>query len=744
MSRGPKFCPTPDKPDLLDLQIGIKDFARKLKVKKFFENTPSNNREDLVARGSNFTPKPSSDSIFNSEVQKINNLAEKLKPQKPKYYNISRVEREAMISLKNDKDIVIKTVDKGSAFVVMDTSYYMEHVQNRLSNTDLYKKHRNSIDHTIMNRIMTFSDKYKAHLTKKEKLYITKFQYKTANFVAYPKIHKSKIITEEIEKSTSTYLFIDRALDITWRYVIAGPSCPTSRLSELLDILLKPYLQKIPSYIKDYSDFLSKLTVPYSDENNILLVTCDVKDMYSNIETELGLSAVRYFVSKYPELLNPRFSVEMLLEALELVLSNCTFQFNNEFYSLQRGTATGTQVAPTYANITMAYLEISLYKKVKEKFGENAHNYVVKNWKRFLDDGYISWNKTFGEINDFIFILNTLSNNIQFTHEQSDEKIPFLNLMLYKEGGEIKTDIYYKKTDSHDYLPFNSSHPRHTKINVPSTLARMVCQIVVDPQRKAMRLQELKTWLLCSGYKPSLITNCIHKYCDMDYRELRKKVVTENNKEKIVFVGTHNPNNPHVYGKLRSIFQDIIEHEGEGGGFKNCIMIKSEKQPPNLSRIFQKSFFSTKPPPKWGTTKCLAKRCGTCKVLVETDHILFNPADKIFKIMSNFDCRSGNLIYKITCRGCLEFYIGVTVNLRNRVSGHKHKLNEVENIQKIYHHISICAKDCDPPFNIVPFYKIKTDTDIARYTIEDHFIRKYKPKLNTYIQTRYRCVQFAT
>ena len=140
MSRGPKFCPTPDKPDLLDLQIGIKDFARKLKVKKFFENTPSNNREDLVARGSNFTPKPSSDSIFNSEVQKINNLAEKLKPQKPKYYNISRGEREAMISLKNDKDIVIKTVDKGSAFVVMDTSYYMEHVQNRLSNTDLYKK----------------------------------------------------------------------------------------------------------------------------------------------------------------------------------------------------------------------------------------------------------------------------------------------------------------------------------------------------------------------------------------------------------------------------------------------------------------------------------------------------------------------------------------------------------------------------------------------------------------------------
>ena len=48
-------------------------------------------------------------------------------------------------------------------------------------------------------------------------------------------------------------------------------------------------------------------------------------------------------------------------------------------------------MAPTYANLTMAFLETKLYEKVKEKYGDNIHDYVKCNWKRFLDDGQIMW-----------------------------------------------------------------------------------------------------------------------------------------------------------------------------------------------------------------------------------------------------------------------------------------------------------------------------------------------------------------
>ena len=31
--------------------------------------------------------------------------------------------------------------------------------------------------------------------------------------------------------------------------------------------------------------------------------------------------------------------------------------------------------------------------------------------------------------------------------------------------GKIETDIYYKDTNSHDYLHYNSHHPEHVKNN---------------------------------------------------------------------------------------------------------------------------------------------------------------------------------------------------------------------------------------------------------------------------------------
>ena len=51
------------------------------------------------------------------------------------------------------------------------------------------------------------------------------------------------------------------------RPIVAGPNCPTRRLSNLVDILLKPFLIHIKSYIKDNLDFLKKC----SRENNKML-----------------------------------------------------------------------------------------------------------------------------------------------------------------------------------------------------------------------------------------------------------------------------------------------------------------------------------------------------------------------------------------------------------------------------------------------------------------------------------------
>ena len=387
-------------------------------------------------------------------------------------------------------------------------------------------------------------------------------------------------------------------------------------------------------------------------------------------------------------------------------------------------------MAPTYANLTMAFLEVQLYKKVLEKYGEDIHDYVKNHWKRFLDDGQLFWKKSFGPIQEFVDILNSLDTNIQFTHEWSETGLSFLNIFLYKEDGKLLTDVYYKSTDSHDYMPFNSCHPRHVKENNPKTLARIICTIVTDPKRKIYRLNELKIWLLKAGYPTSLINNGFSEILNIEQSVLRQKV-THPPENVLPFVQTHNPKNPHVYPHLLNAWNMLLSSEKYSKKFNGTRIIKSERQPKNLGAILQSSFFSTEKP-LWGIKKCNRSNCGTCRHLREVDTAYFDQVNLNFKIMTPFTCDSGNLIYQIVCNGCNLYYIGSTGNLRSRVSGHKSDLKSAK--MKVHRHITNCpgAHLLEVKFSIIPFYKCKKDNFASRIAVENYFRRKFKPQLNGY------------
>ena len=62
------------------------------------------------------------------------------------------------------------------------------------------------------------------------------------------------------------------------------------------------------------------------------------------------------------------------------------------------------------------------------------------------------------------------------------------------------TDIFYKETNSHDYLNYFSPHPEHTKQNIPYNLAKRVMVFAIDEAKMNEMLFELKTWLLSCSY----------------------------------------------------------------------------------------------------------------------------------------------------------------------------------------------------------------------------------------------------
>ena len=101
------------------------------------------------------------------------------------------------------------------------------------------------------------------------------------------------------------------------------------------------------------------------------------------------------------------------------------------------------------------------------------------------------WTKSKDDLKTFHSILNQLNPNLSFTMENSEENLPFLDILLLKDNSRILTDIYSKETDSKQYLNFHSCYQKHTKTSIPYNLARRICTIVSDQDTKQRRLSEL-------------------------------------------------------------------------------------------------------------------------------------------------------------------------------------------------------------------------------------------------------------
>lgn len=84
----------------------------------------------------------------------------------------------------------------------------------------------------------------------------------------------------------------------------------------------------------------------------------------------------------------------------------------------------------------------------------------------------------------------------------------------------------------------------------------------------------------------------------------------------------------------------------------------------------------------------------------------------------------------MTCPTCGDNYIGQTgTKLADRVRVHKQQIRDpsVRNTP-CSGHFDICGKGM---FYIFPFYKVKENNEQLRKAKENHFVKLFKPKLNS-------------
>ena len=198
-----------------------------------------------------------------------------------------------------------------------------------------------------------------------------------------------------------------------------------------------------------------------------------------------------------------------------------------------------------------------------------------------MDDCFLIWKKYEEDLRKLHLLLNNLHENIKFTIKSNHEKLPFIDVLLYKQGNSLSMDIFYKKTDTNQYLNFNSCHAKHTKINVPYCLARRICSIVSDEERRKKRLLELEEFLERQNYLRNVILKGIDNATSLSVAELRSPKEKIENEKALPLVITHNPNNPQVINKIKRDIQILYNSEENE---KYARKHETHRQPPTAKK----------------------------------------------------------------------------------------------------------------------------------------------------------------
>ncbi|XP_046567176.1 uncharacterized protein LOC124275615 [Haliotis rubra] len=93
-------------------------------------------------------------------------------------------------------------------------------------------------------------------------------------------------------------------------------------------------------------------------------------------------------------------------------------------------------------------------------------------WYRKVDDTFVVLNPN-DNPEHLLNHLNFQHPRMQFTmEEQSDNKLPFLDVLVKKEDIKLSTTVYRTPTHTNQYLHFTSNNPLQVKKGIISTLTR--------------------------------------------------------------------------------------------------------------------------------------------------------------------------------------------------------------------------------------------------------------------------------
>ena len=491
-----------------------------------------------------------------------------------------------LATLEDQRLIVIKQCDKGAGLIILDFDEYVkaceEHLHSTQDNRPYYveieEKHVEEAKHKVLNLLEEGLDN--GFISKEEYHAMNPMDKKPGKFYCNFKVHKEHRV----------------GYAPPVRPIVSGSGSILENIGQFITFHLKKVANKHRTFIQDTPDFLRKaedFNNSGSLPENAIVVTLDVSALYTNMEKDESIEAVKNTLAEanYNDI-----SIGFILWLLELMLDNNMFTFNDKLYKQIIGIAMGAKPAPLIADIFMSkVIDDNIFKLGEEN---------IKFFKRFLDDLFLIYIGSTKQLHKFFDKVNELHPHIKFTFNHTciksesesekcdcpnQESIPFLDTSCKIEEGKLIFDLYRKKTDRVQYLLPSSCHPVHCKENIPFSLAMRINRICSTVEDREKRFSELKQMLLSRDYRSGMIDNAIRKAKNISRVEALRPVVSVTKPRRSVFVTSYDPRLPNIQLIQNKHWRSMVSQDKYLGKVFPKPPIVAFKRPRNIRDIIIKA-----------------------------------------------------------------------------------------------------------------------------------------------------------
>ena len=278
---------------------------------------------------------------------------------------------------------------------------------------------------------------------------------------------------------------------------------------------------------------------------------------------------------------------------------------------------------------------------------------------RYIDDIFLLWRGSLEELQSFMKEINTVHPTIKFEIEFSKTNVHFLDTnVTITPDGRIKTSLYQKPTDRHNFLHHKSYHPSSTKNSLPYSQALRMKRICTSNKDYETATTALRDQFKARGYNEDLVNEGISKATAKDRLELLHPPPKEEKPMPLTLVTTFNKALPSLKNIIDKNWNILQINSGISETFKSKPLVAYRRNP-NLQQLIGGHRVENGKVVKRITktvglcTPCRSKRGNKCCKQMKTTSTFRNRhTNKVFKIFHRVNCKDKNIIYLMECTKC--------------------------------------------------------------------------------------------